>query len=153
MITISTYGMWLRGDMRGYVAKGITLPGDPELEEADRARLKHPPVRLTQAQEIIVGHAIAKAVVDVVDTPLYALAVEDWHTHVVMGGSAMPIGEVVKTVKEAARYALKLGRPLWAAGYDKRWCFDDAALAARVAYVEGHNVRRGLSAQRFPGMQ
>jgi len=152
MITITTYGMWLRGDHRGYVEDGKILPPDPGLHDADRRRLKHPPLRFDPAQELVVGHAIAEAIRQKVDSTLYALAVEDWHTHAVIGPCRVPIGGVVRTMKEAARYALNLGRPLWADGYDKRWCFDPTTLMARVRYVERHNVRRGFPAQRFPGM-
>ena len=152
MVTITTYGIWLRGDHRGYVEDGRILPADPALQEADRGRLKHPPLRFTQTQEIVVGHAIAAVVVEQIDAPMYALAVEDWHTHVVLGPCRPDIGEVVKTIKEAARYALRLGRPIWADGYDKRWCFDAESLRRRTQYVERHNTRRGLPAQRFPGI-
>ena len=43
MLTMTTYGTWLRGDRRGWVDEGRILPPDPELESADRARLKHEP--------------------------------------------------------------------------------------------------------------
>jgi len=151
MITVTTYGMWLRGDHRGYVEDGKILPPDPGLHDADRRRLKHPPLRFNPAQERVVGHALAAALCQKCYLALYALAVEDWHTHAVIGPCRIPIGEVVKTMKEAARYALNLGRPLWADGYDKRWCFDQPTLTARVRYVERHNVRRGLPAQRLRG--
>jgi hypothetical protein len=149
MVTITTYGMWLRGDQRGWVDEGRILPPDPQLHEADRQRLKHPPLRFDAAQQHIVGNAIAHAIHCDIEATLYALAVEDWHTHAVIGACDAPIGHVVKTMKEAARYALKLGRPLWADGYDKRWCFDPASLRARIAYVDRHNTRRNLPAQRF----
>jgi len=42
MLTMTTYGTWLRGDKRGWVEDGIIFPPDPVLEIADRARMKHP---------------------------------------------------------------------------------------------------------------
>ncbi len=42
MVTMTTYGTWLRGDQRGWVDEGRILPAVPELESADRARMKHP---------------------------------------------------------------------------------------------------------------
>jgi hypothetical protein len=36
MITMTTYGTWLRGDYRGWVDDGRILPPDPILEEAAR---------------------------------------------------------------------------------------------------------------------
>jgi hypothetical protein len=43
MFTLSTYGTWLRGDARGWVDDGIIFPSDPQLEDADRGRMKYPP--------------------------------------------------------------------------------------------------------------
>jgi hypothetical protein len=42
LITMTTYGTWLRGDRRGWVDDGKILPPDPILEAADRRRMKHP---------------------------------------------------------------------------------------------------------------
>ncbi|MGD0539955.1 MAG: hypothetical protein ABSB33_00420 [Tepidisphaeraceae bacterium] len=37
MVTTTSYGAWLPGDIRGYVQNGIVLPGDPfRLEQAVR---------------------------------------------------------------------------------------------------------------------
>jgi len=33
MVTTTTYGTWLPGDVRGYVDDGVILPGDPTLLE------------------------------------------------------------------------------------------------------------------------
>jgi len=43
LLTMTTYGTWLRGDRRGWVDHGRVLPPDPELQGADRRRMKHPP--------------------------------------------------------------------------------------------------------------
>jgi hypothetical protein len=41
MLTMTTYGTWLRGDNRGWVDDGKILPAAPFLEDADRVRMKH----------------------------------------------------------------------------------------------------------------
>ena len=61
--------------------------------------------------------------------------------HVVCEYVDVPIGTVVSYYKNAGRMAVKRigfqGR-LWARGYDKRFCFDEAAVAERIRYVRGH---------------
>jgi hypothetical protein len=42
LITLTTYGTWLRGDVRGWVDDGVVFPADPVLEGADRDRMKWP---------------------------------------------------------------------------------------------------------------
>ena len=42
MFTCTTYGTWLRGDMRGYVEDGVVYPANPPLHAADAARMKYP---------------------------------------------------------------------------------------------------------------
>ncbi len=53
--------------------------------------------------------------------------------------------EVVKCAKEAVRYGLRAGRPIWTADYDKRCCFSASALRGRIGYVERHNTAAGLA--------
>jgi len=49
LITISTYGTWLRGDARGWVEDGIVFPENSPLQawdrEADEALAVFPPAR------------------------------------------------------------------------------------------------------------
>ena len=65
------------------------------------------------------------------------------HVHVVVGATRHDVGEVVKCAKEAVRYGLRLGRPIWSGNYDKRFCFDGVTLRKRVRYVERHNEAIG----------
>ncbi len=52
------------------------------------------------------------------------------------------IGDVVRHFKQAGISALEelgiTGR-MWTRGYDKRFCFNNKELDARVKYVLGHN--------------
>lgn len=61
MVTITTYGTWLPGDLRGYVKDGIILPGNPELLDSSRQRLKSPPVYLSAAEQETAFRALVHA--------------------------------------------------------------------------------------------
>jgi hypothetical protein len=43
-VTTTSYGSWLRGDTRGYVQDGQTLPASPMLERHIRSTLTPHPV-------------------------------------------------------------------------------------------------------------
>ena len=46
-VTTTSYGSWLPGDLRGYVRRGLILPGDPALMELSRGLMKGAPVTFT----------------------------------------------------------------------------------------------------------
>jgi len=152
MITCTTYGMWLRGDRRGWVDDGKILPANPDLHDQDRKRMAHPPWTINEAQCNAAGALICQSLHERMGVPVYALAVESWHLHAVVHPQTNGIGAIVKCIKDAARHGLQLGRPIWATGYDKRWCFDEKSLQSRIAYVERHNIRGGHPAKRWPGI-
>jgi len=152
MITCTTYGAWLRGDQRGWVEDGKILPADPQREADDRARMTHAPWTFSPPQCLAAGALICRSLRTRLDVPLWALAVESWHVHAVVDPRPHDVGRVVKCIKDAVRYGLKPGRPIWSAGYDKRWCFHLEALAGRIHYVERHNTRHGFAAQRWDGV-
>jgi hypothetical protein len=143
MITSTTYGTWLRGDRRGWVDEGRILPPDPELEAADRARLKHPPFLFDRAQLLDIGRIIGESLVARLELPLLALHVGTWHVHAVVGAQPADMPAVAKCLKDAVRFRLRPRRPIWTDGYDKRFCFDAASLHRRVRYVERHNDVHG----------
>lgn len=147
MITLTTYGTWLRGDHRGWVDDGKTLPPDPELELADRQRLKHRPYLFQPSQFIHVGRCIGESLLQRKNASLLAITVQTWHCHFVFGPTDHSIPDIVKCAKDAARYGLRIGRPIWTAGYGKRFCFDRAAIRTRIGYVERHNIESGLPAR------
>lgn len=70
---------------------------------------------------------------------VYALAVKATHIHIVVQNTRLPIGNMVAYYKKACRPAIKAtghtGK-VWTRGYDKRFCFDEASLEARIKYVE-----------------
>ncbi len=147
MLTMTTYGSWLRGDQRGWVDDGVIFPADPSLEAADRGRLKHPPYRFSPLQLFNVGGMIGRALIERLNVTVLALTVQSWHVHLVIGDTTHSVGAVVKCAKDAVRWGLKPGRPMWTEGFDKRFCFEAASLHRRVQYVEKHNVHVGLPAR------
>lgn len=150
MVTMTTYGTWLRGDERGWVEDGRTFPADPDLEAADRARMKHPPFRFHPEGLLDIGAAIGKSLQERLHQRILALTVQTWHVHFVVSESDKPISQVVKCAKDAVRYHLRAGRPLWTENCDKRFCFDEQSLRNRIRYVERHNTERGWPPQPWP---
>jgi len=64
------------------------------------------------------------------------------HVHAVVGCDGQDIEEIAGRFKNAGRVALKdvgFEGKVWTRGYDKRFCFDEKDLRARVAYVNKHN--------------
>ena len=150
MLTMTTYGSWRHGDLRGWVDKGKILPPDPEREAADQQRMKHAPYQFPPERLIEVGHAIGISLRDRLHLRIAALAVRTWHVHVIVTAARYPVPTIVKCGKDAARWLLRPGRPIWTEGYDKRFCFDEESVKNRVAYVERHNMEAGLPARPWP---
>lgn len=144
MFTVSTYGTWLRGDPRGWVDDGIVFPPNPQLEHADRARLKYPPYYFPRGLWMDVGQAIGESLISRMRIAILAMCVQSWHAHFVTAGTPHDVSDIVKCAKDAVRWKLQLHRPIWATDYDKRFCFNAASVMNRIDYVERHNLRDGL---------
>ncbi len=140
MLTCSTYGTWLPGDERGYVEHGRVSGMNEGLYNKSINCLKQKKIELNDKQREIVKKAIREEA-ERLGHMVYTIAVDRDHVHVVLGYAPIAVSEVVARCKNTARMALKKegfsGR-LWARGYDKRYCFDEEALVARVEYVERH---------------
>ena len=147
LITMSTYGTWLRGDRRGWVDDGKILPPDPILESADRRRMKHPVYVFERARLLEIGDFLGQSVVSRLDVRILALHIGTWHVHIVIDFTTCPISEIVKCAKDAVRYGLNPGRPIWTDGCDKRFCFDVRSVLNRIRYVERHNEQYGWPAK------
>ena len=143
MFTWTTYGAWLRGDARDWVSDGVIYPPDPVLESADRRRLRFAPFVFPRRSRGEAGELVGQAVKGL-NGAVLALTVGSWHLHVVTAYIHVPIPTIVKTIKDCVRRGLGYGRPIWTAGYDKRFCFHPASLLARIRYVQKHNVQDGL---------
>ena len=150
LFTVSTYGTWLRGDARGWVEDGVIFPEEPALAAWDRERMVHAPHLFAREAWSGVAEAIGRALVDRLGVRVYGLTVQSWHAHGVIGATRVDIADVIKCAKDAARWHLNVDRPIWAEGYDKRWCFDWPTVGTRVRYVQRHNVRSGWDAAPWP---
>jgi hypothetical protein len=143
MYTMTTYGTWLRGDRRGWIDDGILMPPDPDLEHSDRQRMAHDVFLFDVAELQRIGNMVGASLNERLSQRILALAVQTWHVHFVVVASPHSHADIVRCAKEAVRYGLRPGRPIWTDKYDKRFCFDVKSLQRRVEYVERHNVELG----------
>ncbi len=150
LLTWTTYGTWLRGDQRGWVDDGVVLPPNPIIEAADRARMKHSMFTFHPEQLLSIGQAIGESLRSRMLLRLLALTVQTWHVHLAISATTRSLSEIVKCANDAARWHLRLDRPLWTAKYDKRFCFSTNSVIARINYVEKHNPRLGFPARPWP---
>jgi len=141
MLTWTTYGSWLPGDERGYVANGTTLPGDGKILERNRKRRKSPAVKLNAPEKKIVEQTIL-AEAEKLGHKLKALIVYSNHVHLLARSHTQSIEEIVGRYKSLTTRALwqkdRKGR-IWTKGYDKRFCFTEEDIAARAKYIQKHN--------------
>jgi hypothetical protein len=147
MLTLTTYGTWLRGDQRGWTDRGRILPSNPELEASDRQKLKYPVFLFAHEQFSIVGSWIGKSSNERLSMKIFALPVRSWHVHVLAAATENSIEKIVKCAKDSVRWGLRPGRPIWTEHYDKRLCFDDESIWNRIEYIERHNMKIGLPAK------
>src|SRR5450755_3991954 len=80
MVTTTSYGNWLPGDLRGYVEDGIILPGNPLRLEQAAQRMKGSPVLFTVEQQAILFDALRRAA-DEFGYELTDASIESWHLH------------------------------------------------------------------------
>ena len=141
MITWTTYGTWLQGDERGYVKNGQTYDGNKALMQRNKKLQAQDMIKLSRNQQQVVRKAITEEA-ELQDQRIYALSVQSNHVHIVAEYIRQPISKIVAYYKKSARLALKAtghSGKIWTKGYDKRFCFDRAALEQRIKYVQDHN--------------
>ncbi len=143
MITTTTYGTWLPGDLRNYVDDGIILPGDPKLLERSRELMTSDSVFLTPSQQRIAFDALLNAATEFGYT-LLAVSVESWHAHWLIDHNFDDVKTVAGRLKTRMRQALNCGR-IWTRGYDARYCFDRDSVKRRKLYIQRHAGFRPLN--------
>jgi len=119
------------------------MPPDPILKRSDQQRMTNPAYFFDRGQLLEIGEAIGQSLLARKPARIYAMTVQTWHVHIVVSDTPASLSGIVKCIKDAARWRLRPGRPIWGAGYDKRFCFDERSLQARIEYVERHNVEMG----------
>jgi REP element-mobilizing transposase RayT len=136
MVTTTSYGSWLPGDIRGYVDNGIILPGDPtRLQQATR-RMKQAPVLFTTDQQSKLFDALQSAALEF-NYELTDASVENWHLHWMCQHGFASIATMVGRLKNRMRQALNIGRT-WTEGYFDSKCFEPEMIAARRGYIAKH---------------
>jgi hypothetical protein len=142
MITSTTYGTWLPGDLRGYVDDGVILPGDPTLWERARGRMVGEPVLLTTNEQDMAFEALVAAA-DEFGYRLLAVSIESWHMHVLLSHGLDTVAVAAGRLKTRVRQTIGRGR-VWTAGYDKRYCFREDVVEARRDYIRRHRGHRSI---------
>lgn len=140
MVTWTTYGSWLRGDKRGYVENGSTLPGNPRIQQRNGQRQKAQTVKLNAQEKRIVRQTIV-AEAKRIGHKIEGLAVCSNHVHIGARAHSQSIEELVGRYKSLTTRGLwRQGRKgrIWTKGYDKRFCFTEAEFVTRIGYVEDH---------------
>ena len=145
-LTWTTYGTWLPGDDRGWVAKpGESLPPDEHIKGVAHSRLTEPPLILEQGQRQIVESTISEHY-RVRGWCLHAVACRSNHVHVVVSAGGRHPEEVMDQFKAWCTRKLKeRDRTLetvvvqtnwWTQRGSKRWINDETSLTAAICYVK-----------------
>jgi len=124
------------------VKEGKILPGDEKIKEICQKLQKQPAVILNKEEKETVRQAILKESEKIGQT-IKVLAVCTNHIHLVAEPCCESVEKVVSRYKNAAMFALyTLGRTgrIWTRGFDKRFCFTEDELTARINYVQKHNT-------------
>ncbi|USN98565.1 MAG: transposase [Phycisphaeraceae bacterium] len=143
-LTWTTYGSWLRGDVRGSVA-GDNRFGtpyadpDPVLESNDAGRTSSEAVHLDQVKREIVASAIEE-VCSHRGWRIYAANVRSNHVHIVVRANVPPEKVLTDLKAWATRRLRESGwfardQKVWTKHGSTRYIFDDASLAKAVDYV------------------
>jgi hypothetical protein len=138
----------LPGDLRGYVRKGITLPGDPKLLELSRERLKGEPVYFNEHERDALFNALVDACKEF-NYRLSDVAVESWHLHWIVWHGDDAIHIMAGRLKTRMRQKLGRGR-VWTEGYCGEPLFDDEAIAPAQEYIAGHAGCRMTNGMMLP---
>jgi hypothetical protein len=161
----SGYGLWLPGDDRGswseawdaqigYIEPHTLHPGDPIRQRMAEERMAHPPFRLSAAMiDVIIetiGGCVKKASGGL---RIAAAAIEATHLHLAIFYSGRDIDGTAKwladqTTKAIHRRSDHRG-PVWCKGRWRSFVFEEEKWLAVIAYIERHNMRRGLPARPF----
>jgi REP element-mobilizing transposase RayT len=138
-ITWTTYGAWLPGDERGWVARG--LPGiqgpDPRREELARDSMAEAAVTLTPEQREVVRRTIEDHCA-IRRWDLHAVNPRTTHVHVVLTADRVP-DEAMNQLKSWCSRRLNErwpGRKKWWTYHGStKWIWDEAYFAEAVDYV------------------
>ena len=146
MVTTTSYGTWLPGDARGYVADGQILPGDPKLLDRARSLLAHAPVYFDDAEQDALLDALCDAAVEF-GYRLTDVSVESWHLHWLASHGYDLVSTMVGRLKTRMRQALDRGR-IWTEGYCHRCLYAPEEIEQCRRYIARHRGCRMLNGKR-----
>lgn len=136
MVTTTSYGTWLPGDLRGYVNDGIILPPNPRLLNHARSLLSQAPVYFTDAQQIVLFLALRGAA-EKFGYRLTDASVESWHLHWMIEHGYDPVQDMVGRLKTRMRQMVRRGR-IWTRGYCHRCFYGGGQLNRARRYIARH---------------
>ncbi|MBX3459306.1 MAG: hypothetical protein KF696_04950 [Planctomycetes bacterium] len=156
LLTWTTYGTWLHGDVRGSVRRELIGTGDPVIE-SDEAMLATMRRKMVQDPWPIDGPARSVIEATVAEVCRHrkwypaALNVRTNHVHAVVCGPHAPekmLGDLKAwcTQRLRERDLVAADRRVWTDGGSTRYLWDEDALAAAVEYVvrgQGGELPRG----------
>jgi REP element-mobilizing transposase RayT len=140
MITWTTYGTWLQGNAKGFVTDGEVRGENIALKKSNVKNLMGAVVRLNRREKEIVRNAIIEAAKRF-EQKILAIAMYSNHVHIVCEYVDVPISVIAGHYKNAGRVALQKNGfegKVWTSGFDRRFCFSEKELRARVNYVNKH---------------
>jgi REP element-mobilizing transposase RayT len=145
-LTFSTYGNWLHGAAkeegsvdRKHNAYGEPfLPPDPARERAAACRMAHPPYILSATARVVARDAIVKLCSER-GWFLSALHVRTNHVHAVVSAEREPerlMSDLkARASRELSRLRIDAHGRRWTRHGSTRYLFDEASVAAAVAYT------------------
>ena len=146
LVTTTSYGTWLPGDLRGYVDDGVVLPANPRLLDSARALLSKAPVYFNVPQIIMLDCAIHAAAQEF-GYRLTDLSIESWHLHWIIEHGFDPVEDMVGRLKTRMRQFLRRER-IWTAGYCHRCMYAPPEIKVASAYIGRHEGCRLTEGRR-----
>ncbi len=146
MVTTTSYGTWLPGDLRGYVNNDTILPGNPKLLDHAKAMLSQAPVYFSDGQIIALDHAI-RAAADEFGYVMTDLSIESWHLHWIVDHGYDTVPAMVGRLKTRMRQIVSRGR-VWTEGYCHRCLHDKHEIQVARQYIARHKGCRMVDGKR-----
>jgi REP element-mobilizing transposase RayT len=148
MVTTTSYGSWLPGDLRGYVENGQILPAHPKRLEQAKLRMTGTPIFFTPAQQLLLFDSLRAACVEF-HYELTDASVESWHLHWMCHHGFDSVATMVGRLKNRMRQALNIGR-IWTEGYFDSLCFETELVQIRSRYIARHTGCRLTNGKILP---
>jgi len=140
MLTMTTSGTALSPEERECVEHDVILPAEPIREKVNPPKANSSALLFSRDELHFVGKLIGNSLKEQLQLRVWALAVQAWYAHLVVGATREPVDRIVKCAEEAIREGLSLKRPIWGEECNRRLGFDEDTVLGWIAYVERHNT-------------